>query len=131
MLKWVIRICFMIIGGTIGVFTLPELWITLGVNDIFVINNPYTDALVGALIFYLITFWAVKYVVAALNWLENGLTKTSNTVIIYGGLGLMIGLVIAFFCRECVESDENPDFKFSGTGNFNVGARLFGLPGWD
>ncbi|MBC6316022.1 PIN/TRAM domain-containing protein [Listeria grandensis] len=108
MLKWVIRICFMIIGGTIGVFTLPELWITLGVNDIFVINNPYTDALVGALIFYLITFWAVKYVVAALNWLENGLTKTSNTVIIYGGLGLMIGLVIAFFAGNALNQTKIP-----------------------
>ncbi|MBA3927656.1 PIN/TRAM domain-containing protein [Listeria rustica] len=108
MLKWVIRICFMIIGGTIGVISLPELWEAVGVADIFVINNPYTDALVGALIFYLITFWAVKYVVAALNWLENGLTSTSNTVIIYGGLGLMIGLVLAFFAGNALTQTKIP-----------------------
>ncbi|EOW2606450.1 PIN/TRAM domain-containing protein [Listeria monocytogenes] len=108
MLTWVIRVCFLILGGTTGVFSLPALWVKLGIGHILLINNPYTDALIGALIFYLITFWAVKYVEAALNWLEEKLAKIAIATLVYGGLGLFVGLVIAFFASNALSQTNIP-----------------------
>lgn len=96
MLKWVIRICLILIGATLGVVELPYLWSALGLENQIFLNNPYTNVLIGALIFYLITFWAVKYIEAAFNWLERKLTGISGSTLIYGGLGLIVGLIIAY-----------------------------------
>ncbi|WP_239256328.1 PIN/TRAM domain-containing protein [Listeria ilorinensis] len=108
MLKWVIRACFLLFGGTSGVFILPVVWAKLGLSHILLIDNPYSNALIGALIFYLITFWAVKYIESPLNWLEEKLTKISSVTILYGGVGLIIGLVIAFFAGNAFSQTRIP-----------------------
>lgn len=59
MLKRIIQACFLIVGGTLGMLLIPELLIVLHADDIALINNPYVSVLLGAIIFYLITFWAV------------------------------------------------------------------------
>ncbi|EIA19365.1 PIN/TRAM domain-containing protein [Listeria fleischmannii] len=108
MLRWVIRVCFILLGGTAGVFILPAIYLKTGVSQYLWLNNPYANAFVGAIIFYLITFWAVKYIEAALNWLEERLTKISSVTIVYGGLGLIIGLVIAFFAGNAFSQTRIP-----------------------
>ncbi|EUJ33858.1 hypothetical protein MFLO_01490 [Listeria floridensis FSL S10-1187] len=108
MLKWIIRVCFILFGGTAGVFSLPGIYGKIGIGDLLWLNNPYANALVGALIFYLITFWAVKYIEAALNWLEERLTRVSGVTIVYGGLGMIIGLVIAFFAGNAFSQTKIP-----------------------
>ncbi|MHC5252873.1 PIN domain-containing protein [Listeria kieliensis] len=108
MLKWIIRVCFILLGGTSGVFILPGVYEKIGIGHHLWLNNPYSNALVGALIFYLITFWAVKYIESALNWLEERLTRISGATIAYGGLGLIIGLVIAFFAGNAFSQTKIP-----------------------
>ena len=68
MLKRIVQACFLIIGGTLGILLLPELFNLLKINDIPLINNSYITAILGAIIFYLITFWAVDYVFNFIKW---------------------------------------------------------------
>ena len=63
MLKRIIQACFLIIGGTLGMFLIPKLLILLDANDISYINNPYVTAILGALIFYIFTFWSIDHIV--------------------------------------------------------------------
>ncbi|MCA1057169.1 PIN/TRAM domain-containing protein [Rossellomorea aquimaris] len=96
MLKNIVRACFLIVGGTLGIFLLPELLTVINLSDILLINNPYMTAIFGAIIFYILTFWAVDYVVNFVKWFEDSLVKAPVTDLLFGSLGLIIGLFVAY-----------------------------------
>ena len=96
MLKRIIQACFLIVGGTLGMFLIPELLNVLDASNMTILNNPYVSVLLGAIIFYLITFWFVDHVVNLMKWLEEQLVKLPITDIIFGSLGLLLGLFVAF-----------------------------------
>ncbi len=96
MLKRIIQACFLIAGGTLGIFLMPQLLIFIHLQDYTWINNPYVAAVFGAIIFYIISFWAVDHVVHFVKWFEETLVKTPVTDIIFASVGLIIGLLIAF-----------------------------------
>src|SRR3954454_6253932 len=95
MLKRIVQACFLITGGTLGLFLIPDLF-TLAAIDIPLINNPYISVILGAVIFYLITFWAIDHVVNFVKWIEESLVRAPITDIIFGSLGLAFGLIVAF-----------------------------------
>ncbi|MET1031630.1 PIN/TRAM domain-containing protein [Domibacillus tundrae] len=94
MLKRLVQGGFIILGGTLGVFLLSDLFLYLHFDYPF-INNPYVTALLGALLFYLLTFWAVDYIVEFIKWIEDRIVNAPLTDIVTGGLGLLIGLLVA------------------------------------
>lgn len=94
MLKRLVQGGFIILGGTLGVFLLSDLFLYLHFDHPFV-NNPYVTALLGILIFYLLTFWAVDYIVEFIKWIEDRIVNAPLTDIVTGGLGLMVGLLVA------------------------------------
>ncbi|MGE6756182.1 PIN/TRAM domain-containing protein [Rossellomorea sp. NPDC071047] len=96
MLKRIVQACFLIVGGTLGIFLLPELFTVINLSDIPLINNPYMTAIFGAIIFYILTFWAVEYVVNFVKWFEDSLVKAPVTDLLFGSLGLIIGLFVAY-----------------------------------
>ncbi|XXM71736.1 PIN/TRAM domain-containing protein [Lysinibacillus sphaericus] len=96
MLKNIVKACFLIVGGTLGIFLLPELLTVLNLSDIPLLNNPYMTAIFGAIIFYILTFWAVEYVVNFVKWFEDSLVKAPVTDLLFGSLGLIIGLFVAY-----------------------------------
>ncbi|PLT35360.1 PIN/TRAM domain-containing protein [Bacillus sp. V5-8f] len=108
MLKRIIQACFLIIGGTLGIFLIPELLNVLHVEHIAFVNNPYVTAILGAIIFYLITFWAVDYVVDFMKWFEESLVKAPITDIIFGSLGLIVGLFVAFLIGYALNAIQVP-----------------------
>src|SRR5690554_3785766 len=83
MLKRIIQACFLIAGGTLGIFLMPQLLIFIHLQDYTWINNPYVAAVFGAIIFYIISFWAVDHVVHFVKWFEETLVKTPVTDIIF------------------------------------------------
>lgn len=95
LLKRIVQACFLIIGGTLGIIFIPDLLNVLTL-DISLINNPYVSAILGAIIFYLITFWAIDYVVNFIKLMEESLVKAPITDIIFGSVGLAFGLILAF-----------------------------------
>ena len=104
MLKRIIQACFIIVGGTLGIFLIPELLVVIHASDVLILNNPYVSVLLGAIIFYFITFWLVDYVVNFMKWLEEQLVKLPITDIISGSLGLLVGLIVAFFIGTAFNS---------------------------
>ncbi|MDZ5474290.1 PIN/TRAM domain-containing protein [Bacillus sp. 31A1R] len=108
MLKRIIQACFLITGGTLGIFLIPDLLKLVSLDDIPLINNHYVTAILGAIIFYLITFWAVDYVVNFIKWLEESIVKIPITDIIFGSVGLVFGLVVAFLVGYALSAIEVP-----------------------
>jgi uncharacterized protein YacL len=110
MLKRIVQACFLITGGTLGLFLIPDLF-TLAAIDIPLINNPYISVILGAVIFYLITFWAIDHVVNFVKWIEESLVRAPITDIIFGSLGLAFGLIVAFLIGDALNAIEVPIFN--------------------
>ncbi|MDP4162684.1 MAG: PIN/TRAM domain-containing protein [Bacillota bacterium] len=108
MLRRIVQACFLIIGGTLGIFLIPELLNLLKVEGVPFINNSYSTAILGAIIFYLITFWAVEYVTDFIKWLEDSLIKIPVTDVIFGSFGLIFGLIVAFLIGFALNAVQVP-----------------------
>jgi len=108
MLKRIIQACFLIVGGTLGIVLIPELFNIIQTDKFAFINNPYVSAILGAIIFYLITFWAIEYVVEFMKWLEEMLIKAPITDIIFGSVGLLVGLLMAFIFGSAFNAIQVP-----------------------
>lgn len=96
MLKRIVQACFLITGGALGILLIPDLLLLLKISDIPLINNPYVDVILGAIIFYFLTFWVVDYVIEFIKWLEDSLVKIPVTDVLFGSMGLIFGLFVAF-----------------------------------
>ncbi|PLR84803.1 PIN domain nuclease [Bacillus canaveralius] len=108
MLKRIIQACFLIIGGTLGIFLIPDLLTLVSADNILFLNNGYVAAILGALIFYFISFWAIDYVVNFVRWFEDSLVKAPITDIIFGSVGLAFGLVLAFLIGFALNAIQVP-----------------------
>jgi len=96
MLKRIVQIFFLFVGGTLGIFLIPQLLLLLNLNHIPFIMTPYGLAVLGAIIFYIATFWLVDYVVNWIKFIEEKLVKAPVTDLLFGSLGLILGLIIAY-----------------------------------
>ncbi len=96
MLRRIVQAIFIILGGTLGLFVLPELFHLLKLPEARLLYNPYTTTVLGAIIFYLLTFWAVDYVVNFVKWIEDRLVKMPVVDMISGCVGLIVGLIVAY-----------------------------------
>nr|WP_218043445.1 PIN/TRAM domain-containing protein [Lentilactobacillus dabitei] len=71
------------------------MWLILQVRYGTLFNNTITNALVGAIIFYIISLLTGNYVLKLIDRIEGQLTKQSPLSLIFGTLGLIVGLVVA------------------------------------
>jgi uncharacterized protein YacL len=108
MLKRVVQACFLIIGGTLGIFLIPDLLKLINLDHIPLINNGYISAVLGAIIFYFITFWAIDYVVDFVKWVEESLLKVPITDVLFGSVGLIFGLFVAFLIGFALNAIQVP-----------------------
>lgn len=96
MLKRIVHLFFLIIGGMLGILYLPELLGLLKINNIPYLEQPYLLAIIGALILFFTTFWLVDYIVNLIRRVEESLVKAPVTDVLFGSLGLISGLIVAF-----------------------------------
>jgi uncharacterized protein YacL len=111
MLRRIIQACFLIIGGTLGIFLIPDLILLVQIENIAFLGNPYVSAILGALIFYFLTFWAVDYVTNFVKWLEESLIKAPLADLLTGGVGLFFGLLVAFLIGFAFNAIQVPVFN--------------------
>jgi uncharacterized protein YacL len=111
MLRRIIQACFLIIGGTLGIFLIPDLIMLVQIENISFLANPYVSAVLGALIFYFLTFWAVDYVTNFVKWLEESLIKAPLADLLTGGVGLFFGLLVAFLIGFAFNAIQVPVFN--------------------
>lgn len=96
MLKRIIQVCFLLIGGTLGMFIFPHFLSLINLGNVHLLTNPYISAIFGALIFYLTTYWSIDNLTDLLKLVEEFLIKTPINDLIFGGVGLIFGLLLAF-----------------------------------
>ena len=120
MLRRIVQACFLITGGTLGLFLLPDFFNLVLSNNIPLINNPYVSVILGALIFYLITFWAIDHVVNFIKWIEESLVRAPITDIISGSVGLGFGLIVAFLIGYALSAITMPISEYCRTDIIDI-----------
>ncbi len=107
MLKRIVQLFIVITGGTIGYLYLPELFSTMGLDWPALIQSVL-GAVLGALILYLLMFWFIDYIVDFLRWVEDTLVRAPAADLLFGSLGLIVGLIIAYLINIPVQQFEIP-----------------------
>lgn len=100
MLKIIVNLFFIILGATIGFLYMPSLIHLLEITTVEWVESPYLGMVLGAIIFFLISYWVAGYIVNLLKWIEDALIKIPAVDLFFGSLGLIIGLVIAYFINR-------------------------------
>jgi uncharacterized protein YacL len=96
MLKKTVHIFFIIFGGTIGYLYIPLIVQLLNLDMNF-LSNPYVGMVLGAIIFFLLSYFFVDYVVNFFKWIEDALIKLPAMDLLFGSVGMIVGLVISYF----------------------------------
>jgi uncharacterized protein YacL len=98
LIKRIIQVFFMLLGGVFGYQFMPMLfdildkWLNIGE----VAYQEYIGAIIGAILFLVATFWLMDYVVRAFRFGVEKLTKLHAADLVFGTFGLIIGLIVAF-----------------------------------
>src|SRR5699024_8859938 len=96
MLKRIIHLFFILSGGTVGYLYFPNVVKLLGVTESSWYTTPYFGIFAGALIFFVFSIFSADYVVEVLKWIEEGLVKIPVIDLMFGTVGLIIGLLVAY-----------------------------------
>ena len=108
MLRKVVQLSFLLIGGTLGALFLPQLFTLFSFTDVPLINNPYVSAVLGALIFFLLNIFLTTPVVNFIKWMEDRLLGAPIFDLLFGTIGLIVGLSVAFLISFWLGSIEIP-----------------------
>jgi uncharacterized protein YacL len=98
MFKRIVQLMFAVLGGLLG-YQLGEplfQWLDKFSNFGIIQGASYWGAATGVLLFFLFTSWIADYVVGLVQRGEELLVKIPVMDLMFGALGLILGLVIAF-----------------------------------
>lgn len=95
MLKRVIQVAFLFIGGALGLIFLPPLYEVMNLSSNPWLNNPYFSVAIGAALLFVLSFALSDYFVKLITWLEEMLFKLPAADLLFGTLGLIVGLIVA------------------------------------
>ncbi|MFB5663052.1 PIN/TRAM domain-containing protein [Alteribacillus sp. HJP-4] len=97
MLKRIVQLFFILAGATLGFIFIPELIALFNLTGIPAwLTNPYAGGLIGAVLLFLATFWFADYIVNGMKLIEEAIVRAPVTDVLFGTLGLVFGLVVAF-----------------------------------
>ncbi len=96
MLRWIVTLFFIFLGGTLGYLFVPDLIKILNFGLPNWATNSYVGAGIGAIILYLISFWVADYIVGLIRLVEEKLVKAPATDVLFGTMGIIFGLIVAF-----------------------------------
>ncbi|KGR75337.1 PIN/TRAM domain-containing protein [Ureibacillus sinduriensis] len=108
MLKRVIQIAFLFIGGALGFVFLPPLYEFINLSSNPWLNNPYVSVALGAILLFVLSFALSDYFVKLVVWMEGILFKIPAADLLFGSLGLIVGLTVAFLIGFAIERIQIP-----------------------
>ncbi|ANU24696.1 PIN/TRAM domain-containing protein [Planococcus donghaensis] len=108
MLRPIIQIMFLLIGATIGILLLPSAFELIPLLDNPWISNPYVAAIVGALIFFILSLLFVDSLIHFMKWMEEKLLRAPTPDLLFGTVGMVIGLVVAFLVGFALSTVDIP-----------------------
>ncbi len=92
----VITILFVLIGAYLGFYFLPTVYQLLPVPVPQFINNFIVNIILGGLILYLISLATRDYLLRGLEKTEELLSQLSLAYILFGVIGIILGLILAW-----------------------------------
>src|SRR5690625_315091 len=96
MLKKIVHLFFIITGGTLGFLYLPFIFELIHFTKYDWLMSPYFSSVVGAIIFFILSYFIADYVVGLFKWIEEGLVKIPVVDLLFGAIGLIFGLIVAY-----------------------------------
>jgi len=96
-MKKIVHLFFIISGATVGFLYIPALFDLMNFMNAGWLTSPYLGMVIGAIIFFLISYFVADHVVHFLRKSEERLTKAPLVDLFCGSLGLVVGLIIAYF----------------------------------
>ena len=108
MLKKVIQVAFLFIGGALGLVFLPPLYELIHLSSNPWINNPYISVALGATLLFVLSFLLSDYCVRLITWMEERLFKLPVGDLLFGTVGLIIGLFVATLIGFAINSVQLP-----------------------
>lgn len=109
-MKKFVQIAFLLIGGALGLVFLPPLYELLHLSSNPWLDNPYVSVSLGALLLFTLSFAFSDYFVRLISWMEEVLFKVPVGDLLFGTLGLIIGLIVAYFLGFAIDSIDLPKF---------------------
>jgi len=107
-MKKFVQIAFLLIGGALGLVFLPPLYELLHLSSNPWLDNPYVSVALGALLLFTLSFAFSDYFVRFISWMEEVLFKVPVGDLLFGTLGLIIGLIVAYFLGFAIDSIDLP-----------------------
>lgn len=107
-MKKFVQIAFLLIGGALGLVFLPPLYELLHLSSNPWLDNPYVSVALGALLLFTLSFAFSDYFVKLISWMEEVLFKVPVGDLLFGTLGLIIGLIVAYFLGFAIDSVQIP-----------------------
>ncbi len=95
MMKNVVHIFFIVLGGTIGYLYIPVIIELLNL-DLEWLTNPYFGMVVGAILLFIFSYFITDYIMNFFKWIEETLIKLPAMDLLFGSLGMIVGLVISY-----------------------------------
>ncbi|MCM3715711.1 PIN/TRAM domain-containing protein [Halalkalibacter oceani] len=97
MLKGIVQLFFVLVGGTLGFLFIPELIHILNIGNVpSWLDSSYAGAVIGAVILFISTFWLADYIVNVMKLLEETIVRAPIPDVLFGTMGLIIGLIVAY-----------------------------------
>jgi uncharacterized protein YacL len=108
MLKKIIQILFLLIGAAVGIIFLPYVFELIPILDSPWVNNAIVSALIGAIVFFLLSLLFADLIVRFMKWMEEKLLHAPTPDLLFGTIGLIIGLVVAFLIGFALSTIDIP-----------------------
>ncbi|WP_431028457.1 PIN/TRAM domain-containing protein [Lysinibacillus sp. LZ02] len=108
MLKKVIQVAFLFIGGALGLVFLPPLYELIHLSSNPWINNPYISVALGATLLFVLSFGLSDYFVRLITWMEDVLSKVPVGDLLFGTVGLIMGLSVSALFGFAINSIQLP-----------------------
>jgi uncharacterized protein YacL len=100
MKKLTVRLVFIVVGGTLGLTYLPYLWTTLWSQPNSLLNNIFTNFLIGALFLWILSLFLANAAMHLVDRVEKNLSKQNPMTLLFGSVGFIIGLLIAVLISQ-------------------------------
>lgn len=95
MIKKIVTLTFVLVGGSLGYNFMPAVWEMLP-NIPGFINNPITSSIIGGILFYVLSVPSSKYIERGIVKLEALLSEKSAIYLLFGSAGTIIGLILSW-----------------------------------
>lgn len=95
-MKKIIHVFFVITGVMLGYLYVPDIIRLLNISDNTWLTSAYLGSVLGAIIFFILSYLLADYLVGFLKWVEEGLIKIPVVDLFFGTIGLLVGLFVAY-----------------------------------